>query len=80
MICGDVRRFAYVFLDEELSTERRAEFARHLEECPGCGDRVTIHRRLRAMVRRRLERQSAPSKLRERIHAALRGVPQPEMA
>lgn len=80
MICDDVRRFAYVFLDEELPTERCAEFARHLEECPGCGDRVTIHKRLRAFVRARLGRRSAPAPLRERIHAALRVAPQPDFA
>jgi mycothiol system anti-sigma-R factor len=79
MICDDVRRFAYVFLDEELPTERRAEFARHLEDCPGCGERVTIHKRLRTFLRTRLERRSAPAPLRERIHAAL-SAPLPELA
>lgn len=83
MICDDIRRLAYFFIDGELPADRLNEFSTHLHDCPGCGDRVSMHRRLRALVQRRLARVTAPDALRRRIHDGLRAsatAPQPELA
>ena len=54
MVCDDVRRIAYFFLDEQLETTKHKDIEGHLTDCPGCDGRIKIHRRLRAFVRARL--------------------------
>lgn len=71
MVCDDVRRIAYFFLDEQLGDQKRVALEHHLHACPSCDGRVTIHRRIRAFLRSRLQRIEAPGRLRERIHSAL---------
>jgi mycothiol system anti-sigma-R factor len=68
MVCDDVRRIAYFFLDEQLETKKRGDIEGHLTRCPDCDGRVTIHRRLRAFIRRRLCAVPAPAGLRQKIH------------
>ena len=75
MVCDDVRRIAYFFLDEQLETTKHKVIEGHLTDCPGCDGRMKIHRRLRAFVRARLRAMPAPSRLRERIHSALASTP-----
>lgn len=71
MVCDDVRRIAYFFLDGQLEAPKRGDIEGHLTACPECGGRVTIHRRLRAFVRSRLRIIPAPARLRERLHSAI---------
>lgn len=71
MVCDDVRRIAYFFLDEQLETSKQGAIAGHLTDCPDCDGRIKIHRRLRAFVRSRLRAIPAPSRLRERIHSVI---------
>jgi mycothiol system anti-sigma-R factor len=71
MVCDDVKRVAYFFLDGQLGQEREQAFSYHLKNCRGCDDLVAIHRRLRAFFRRRLKLDLAPLSLRERLQGTL---------
>lgn len=73
MVCNDVKRIAYFYLDGALSEQKLNEVQLHLEECRDCDGRVTIHRRLRDFVKRRVH-QSAPEQLRERLTNLWKGT------
>lgn len=72
MLCDDVRRFAYFYLDGQLSQPKISDINYHIEHCRNCDDRVTIHRRLRHFVKTRVVAQPAPDRLRERILTSVR--------
>lgn len=72
MLCGDVKRTVYFFLDESLGDNRRHDFEIHLTLCPDCEIRVVIQRRLRGFLRRRLSPLMAPDALRVRLSQSLR--------
>lgn len=81
MVCDDVKRIVYFYLDGALSEKKQTDFTSHLDECPDCGDRIQIHKKLRNFVLTRLGRHLAPEALRTRIQqrfATLRsGVSEP---
>ena len=60
----------YGYLDGELTEERRAEIARHLERCAPCGAAASFEVELRAVLANRCH-DSVPDSLRARIAAAL---------
>ena len=70
MVCDDVKRVIYFYLDGELAETKKLDLSKHFDECPGCGERVLIQRRLRDLFRLRLTRASAPDSLRTRISQA----------
>lgn len=74
MVCDDVRRVAYFFLDGTLGKTKRAAFERHLGLCGDCETRVRFHDRMRGFLRRRLSRVAAPPAFRERLGARLEGL------
>lgn len=74
MLCDDVKRHAYFFLDGSLDERVRFEFESHIVVCDGCGVRVTIHRRLRRFLRERLPQVAAPETLRARLWHSLRSA------
>ncbi|HVR43327.1 MAG TPA: zf-HC2 domain-containing protein [Thermoanaerobaculia bacterium] len=74
MVCDDVRRIAYFFLDGQVAADELVDLEGHLKLCPSCDGRLLLHRRLRAFVRDRLRPLTAPVSLRDRIHAALRSA------
>lgn len=71
MICDDVKRIAYFFLDGQVAERKQQDIQGHLNACPSCDGRLTFHRRMREFLRRRLRRLAAPGALRERIQTAL---------
>jgi len=71
MVCDDVKRIVYFFLDGELGANKATDIQQHVDGCKDCGDRVTIHKRLRNFIRRKL-RSSAPARLRDKIAQAVR--------
>lgn len=71
MVCDDVKRIVYFFLDGELGAKKATDLQQHVDECKDCGDRVTIHKRLRNFIRRKL-RSAAPARLRDRILLAVK--------
>lgn len=75
MVCDDVRRVVYFFLDDQLGERKLEDLRGHLKDCRNCDDRVAVHKRLRDFIRRRLHPLSAPGPLRTRIHEALRRSP-----
>jgi mycothiol system anti-sigma-R factor len=72
MLCDDVKRAVYFFLDGALTTARRQELERHLSGCPECDRRTTVHSRLRVFVRKRLARIEAPDHLKRRLQRSIR--------
>ncbi|HEX6082887.1 MAG TPA: zf-HC2 domain-containing protein [Thermoanaerobaculia bacterium] len=74
MLCDDVKRVVYFFLDGSLSDQKRQNIEIHLGDCPDCETRVTIHRRLRGFFRRRLSPLAAPETLRIRVVQSLRAT------
>lgn len=74
MLCDDVKRVLYFFLDGSLGEQKRQHLEIHLSTCADCETRVTIHRRLRGFLRRRLVPMSAPETLRVRVVQSLRAA------
>ncbi len=74
MICDDVKRVAYFFLDGNLGEQKQNDFKIHVSICPDCEQRVSIHRRLRIFISKRLSRDSAPPSLRQRLLRSFRAL------
>jgi mycothiol system anti-sigma-R factor len=75
MLCDDVKRVMYFFLDGSLGEHKKHAVEIHVSNCPDCEIRVTVHRKLRSFVRRRLAPVSAPETLRIRLTQSLRTLP-----
>jgi mycothiol system anti-sigma-R factor len=74
MMCDEVKRIAYFFLDGTLGKNRETAISKHLGLCPECEARTTIHKRIRLFLKKRLARLSAPSRLRQRLSRTIRAV------
>jgi mycothiol system anti-sigma-R factor len=72
MLCGDVRRVVYFFLDGQLGEKKQQDVSSHLHLCPECEQRTAISRRLRSFVQRRLNRLETPSHLKQRLERSIR--------
>jgi len=72
MLCDDVKRVVYFFLDGALGDAKQSEVKTHLSTCPECGRRAAVHERLRFFVRRRLARVEAPTHLKRRLERSIR--------
>jgi mycothiol system anti-sigma-R factor len=75
MLCDDVKRVVYFFLDGSLADHKKHALEIHLSDCPDCEIRITVHRKLRSFLRRRLAPVSAPDTLRVRLTRSLRALP-----
>jgi len=74
MLCNDVKRVVYFFLDGSLGDRRKEDFSQHLNLCPDCARRTSVHSRLRNFVQRRLQRSNAPEKFKTRLSRTLRAI------
>lgn len=74
MLCDDVRRVVYFFLDGSLADRKKQDFSSHVSICPDCDQRIALHRRLRNFVRRRLSPIAAPERLKVRVTRTLRAM------
>lgn len=72
MLCDDVKRVIYFFLDGSLGKTKRRDFDEHLHLCPDCEARTTVNRRLRLFIKKRLTPEQAPVRLKTRLTRALR--------
>jgi mycothiol system anti-sigma-R factor len=72
MLCDDVKRVLYFFLDGSLGDQKRQHLEVHLSNCPDCEIRIVIQRRLRGFIRKRLAPLHAPETLRIRVQQSLR--------
>jgi mycothiol system anti-sigma-R factor len=75
MLCNDVKRVVYFFLDGSLGSSKKQALEIHLKDCPDCEIRITVHRKLRSFVKTRLIRVTAPDTLRVRVTQSLRAAP-----
>ena len=75
MLCDDVKRVVYFFLDGSLGDMKKQAFEIHLKDCPDCEVRIVVQRKLRSFLRRRLAPVSAPETLRIRVSRSLRTAP-----
>ena len=74
MLCRDVRRVVYFFLDGSLGKSKYDDVDNHLKLCPDCQSRTKLHRRLRDFFRRRVDRINitAPDRLKKRLTRSIR--------
>lgn len=73
--CGEAIHELYLFLDGELTDEKRAHIHAHLERCLPCYEAFDFEAELRQVIAQRC-RDQVPPGLRERVFRALDdGVP-----
>lgn len=74
MLCDDVKRVVYFFLDGSLAEPKQHDFTAHIKLCPDCERRTKIHQRLRLFIIKRLTRDSAPERLKQRLARTFRAM------
>jgi mycothiol system anti-sigma-R factor len=74
MLCREVKRVVYFFLDGSLADGQRQDVNKHVRLCPDCDTRVRIQSRLRNFVQSRFARLSAtaPERLKVRLERSIR--------
>jgi mycothiol system anti-sigma-R factor len=78
MLCKDVKRVVYFFLDGSLSDSKKQSLEIHLSNCPDCEIRIVVSRKLRSFFRKRTAPVAAPETLRVRLTQSLRAIPASE--
>ncbi len=69
--CDETIERLYIYLDGELTEQRRIEIARHLDLCGPCVGAFGFEAELRKLVANRCQ-DHVPDALRERVARALR--------
>jgi len=72
--CGEVLADVFLYLDGEMSYERRDRIRHHLDECSPCLRKFGIEREVRALVARSCGNEIAPETLRDRVVLRLQEV------
>ncbi|GAC1433379.1 MAG: hypothetical protein NVSMB68_05900 [Thermoanaerobaculia bacterium] len=74
MLCHDVKRVVYFFLDGSLGEEKRKDLSSHLSLCPDCERRMRVQERLRTFVQSRFARLAtvAPDRFKMRLTRSIR--------
>jgi anti-sigma factor (TIGR02949 family) len=72
MGCDDVKRVIYFFLDGSLGEQKKSAVEKHFSDCPDCGRRARISKRIRLFFRNRIGRMSAPERFKVRLSRSLR--------
>jgi anti-sigma factor (TIGR02949 family) len=75
MVCDDVKRVMYFFLDGSLGQQKLLEFETHLQICRDCDERRTVSSKLRRFIRRRLQPVQASEQFKVRLTQTLRAIP-----
>lgn len=68
--CEDALHELYVFLDGELTDEKRSQISRHIDECGPCLEVFGFEVELRRLVQRKCQ-EHVPAALKARIAAAI---------
>ncbi|MDQ6798538.1 MAG: mycothiol system anti-sigma-R factor [Actinomycetota bacterium] len=68
--CTEAAELLYSYMDGELTEERRALIATHLDACPPCLDAFDFEAELRIVISQRC-RERVPDQLRRRVADAL---------
>jgi anti-sigma factor (TIGR02949 family) len=72
MLCDDVKRRVYFFLDGQLGANNQQDYSQHISLCPECDARTKISVRLRFFFRHRMTSVEAPAHLKRRIERTIR--------
>ncbi len=74
MLCNDVERVVYFFLDGSLGEIKQKDLSNHLNLCADCEARLKFHKLLRAFLQNRFDRLSvaAPERLKTRLTRSIR--------
>ena len=74
MLCREVKRVIYFFLDGSLGASKKTDFDSHLKLCHDCEERTRFQQRLREFIQQRTARLSvrAPERLRTRLNRSVR--------
>jgi hypothetical protein len=75
MVCDDVKRVVYFFLDGSLGQQKLVEFESHIQVCRSCDDRTAVSRKLRSFFRRRLQPEQPSEQFKVRLTQTLRTIP-----
>jgi mycothiol system anti-sigma-R factor len=75
--CGDAVHQLYLYLDGELTSERRELIQHHLDSCPPCFEAYDFEAELRQVIAHRC-REQVPDQLRVRVARAL-GLEPPDV-
>jgi mycothiol system anti-sigma-R factor len=78
MLCKDVKRVVYFFLDGSMSDSKKQALEIHLSNCPDCEIRIVFSRKLRSFFKKRTTHLAAPETLRVRLSQTLRTIPASE--
>lgn len=73
--CNEALHELYVFIDGELTDDRRERIRHHLDDCNPCLEAFDFEAELRTVIAQRC-REEVPEALRERIADALRSSEQ----
>jgi mycothiol system anti-sigma-R factor len=68
--CTEALSELYVFIDGELTSERRTAIRRHLDDCPPCYEAFDFTVELRQVIAYRC-REEVPESLRRRVADSL---------
>lgn len=71
MLCDDVKRGVYFFLDGQLGAGQQ-DFSQHISLCPDCDARTRISGRLRSFFQHRMASVEAPPHLKRRLERTIR--------
>ena len=74
MLCEDVKRVVYFFLDGSLGDRKKQDFDSHLNLCPDCEARTRVSGRLRNFFRKRLAKVTASARFKQRLARTIRAV------
>lgn len=69
--CEEVIKELFAYLDREVDEGLSERIEHHLERCRDCFSRAEFEKKLRDCLKRSTE-ASAPERLRQRIHQAIR--------
>lgn len=72
MLCDDVRRVVYFYLDGSLGDQKQQDLRKHVHLCPDCEQRLRLQTRLRTFVITHLTRETTPKRLYNRLSRSIR--------
>ena len=74
MLCRDVKRVVYFFLDGSLGEKANREYHNHVVLCPECESRTQFHKRLRTFLQTRFSKLQtvAPDRFKLRLQRSIR--------
>lgn len=69
--CGEVKKYLYVFLDDELTVQENVSILHHLEHCKSCYCLFEQEKQFQAAVKCCAEEECCPPEMGERMRASL---------